>query len=242
VSSVASGSRGARVVREAGSPRVREALLLCGVLSSLVYVAANVACAIVWKDYSSFSQTISELSAIDAPSRATWIPFGIAYGLLVLAFGIGVWHSASGKRGLRVTAALFVAIGLNPYWPPMHMRGQVGTLTDTMHALMAAVISLVILFAIAFGATAFGRRFRFYSIATIVVLLVSGSTTFLYAPRLAANLPTPGMGLVERIDLGAYLLWVAVLAILLLRAELHTVHETGHGSPNGRGTNGLLEL
>jgi hypothetical protein len=34
-------------------------------LSSLVYVAANVIGAVVWSDYSSFSQTISELSAID---------------------------------------------------------------------------------------------------------------------------------------------------------------------------------
>ncbi len=42
---------------------VREALLVCGVLSSLVYVANNVVCSLVWKDYSSFSQTISELSA-----------------------------------------------------------------------------------------------------------------------------------------------------------------------------------
>jgi hypothetical protein len=52
------------------------------------------------------------------------------------------------------------------------------------------------------------------------VLLVSGSLTFLYAPRLAANLPTPGMGLVERIDVGSYLLWVAVLAVLLLRGSV----------------------
>ena len=200
-------------------PRLREALLVCGALSSLIYVAANVVCPMVWKEYSSFNQTISELSAIDAPSRPTWIPFGIVYGVLLLAFGIGVWQSASGTRGLRVSAALLVAMGANMYWPPMHLRGHVATLTDTMHATMGAVISTAIMFAIGFGATALGKRFRFYSIATIVVLLVSGSATFLYAPRLAANLPTPGMGLIERIDLGAYLLWVAVLAVGLLRRE-----------------------
>lgn len=55
----------------------------------------------------------------------------------------------------------------------------------------------------------------------------SGSATFLYAPRLAANLPTPGMGLLERIDLGAYLLWVAVLAVALLRREHHVERDTG---------------
>ncbi len=71
--------------------------------------------------------------------------------------------------------------------------------------------------AIGLGTTAFGRRWRLYSITTLVVLLGSGVATFLYAPRLAANLPTPGMGVVERIDLGAYLVWVAVLSAVLLR-------------------------
>jgi len=213
--------------RTAGLPHRREILLVCGIFSSLVYVAANVVCSAVWKEYSSFNQTISELSAIDAPTRSTWIPFVIAYGVLLLAFGAGVWQSARGKRGLRVASALLIAIGANPYWPPMHLRGHVGTLTDTLHAVMAAVVSLAILFAIGFGATALGKRFRLYSIASIVVLLLSGSATFLYAPRLAANLPTPGMGLIERIDLGAYLLWIAVLAVALLR--MPAVRETGAG-------------
>ena len=49
--------------------RTREVLLACGPLSSLVYVVNDVIGSIAWKDHSSFSQTISELSAIDAPSR-----------------------------------------------------------------------------------------------------------------------------------------------------------------------------
>jgi hypothetical protein len=193
-------------------------LHVCGILSSLVYVAANVIGATVWEGYSSFSQAISELSAIGAPSRPVWIPLGIAYDALLVAFGVGVWRCAGGERRLRVTAGLLIAVGAIAYWPPMHLRGSVTTLTDTMHAVFAGIVSLLILLAIAFGATAFGKRFRLYSIATLVVVVVSGALTFLYAPRLAANLPTPGMGLIERIDLGGYLLWVAVLATALLRA------------------------
>jgi hypothetical protein len=36
-------------------------------------------------------------------------------------------------------------------------------------------------------------------------------------PRIAANLPTPWVGLWERINIGVFLLWVVVLAIALLR-------------------------
>jgi hypothetical protein len=89
--------------------------------------------------------------------------------------------------------------------------------------------------------TAFGMRFRRYSIATLVVLVVSGALTFLYAPRLAANLPTPGMGLIERVDLGSYLLWVAVLATVLLRGGLRGAiwappsPAWSHAAPSTRG-------
>jgi hypothetical protein len=39
-------------------------------------------------------------------------------------------------------------------------------------------------------------------------------------PRLEANLPTPWMGLLERIDIVTTMLWIAVLAIALLRAQV----------------------
>jgi hypothetical protein len=70
-----------------------------------------------------------------------------------------------------------------------------------------------------FGAAAFGERFRLYSIETILVLLISGFLAGLDQPRLVANLPTPWMGIWERINVDVYLLWVVVLAIALLRAQ-----------------------
>jgi hypothetical protein len=59
------------------SPRVRrttiqQVLLICGIASSLLYAAMLVFVPLFWKGYSSASQTVSELSAIDAPSRSLW--------------------------------------------------------------------------------------------------------------------------------------------------------------------------
>jgi hypothetical protein len=51
-----------------------------------------------------------------------------------------------------------------------------------------------------------------------VVLLTFGALTFIEAPRLQANLPTPWIGLFERINISVFLLWVVVLAVVLLRA------------------------
>ena len=209
---------------------VRQVLLICGILSSLLYVAMNVCVAMQWEDYSSASQTISELSAIGAPTRPLWVLPGIAYSLLVTAFGWGVWESARRNRPLRVAGGLMVAYGVTGFaWPfaPMHLRGAEFTLTDTMHIVLGMVTVLLYLLAIGFGAAAFGKRFRLYSIATMVILVTFGALTGLDGPRIAANLPTPWVGVWERISIGVFLLWVVVLAIGLLRAEKR------QGSTNG---------
>ena len=88
-----------------------------------------------------------------------------------------------------------------------------------MHVVLGGVSVLLMFLAIGFGATAFGRRFRRYSIVSVVVLLAFGALTFLEAPRLETNLPTPWIGLWERINISVFLLWVVVLAIVLLRPK-----------------------
>jgi hypothetical protein len=86
-----------------------------------------------------------------------------------------------------------------------------------MHGIITMVLVLFMMLAMGFGAAAFGRHFRLYSIATILMLVVGGVLTGLDQPRLVANLPTPWMGVWERIDIGVFLLWVVVLAVALLR-------------------------
>jgi hypothetical protein len=203
---------------------LRKILLVCGILSSLLYVATVVVAALRWDGYSSTSQTVSELFAIDAPTSTFVVPLFVLYDLLVYAFGVSVWQSAGGKRALRITAVLVIGkevLGLVvTLFFPMHLRGVEGTLTDTMHATLTLVGVLFMLLAIGFAATTFGKQFRCYSIGTIVLLLVFGTLAGLDGPRLQANLPTPWMGVTERISIFAYMLWIVVLAVVLLRGRL----------------------
>src|SRR5574341_854377 len=96
------------VQRDKGDEMVRKTLLVCGIASSLLYVAINILGALQWEGYSLKSQTVSELSAIDAPSRPLVVPLGIVYDVLMIAFGLGVRQSASGNRALRITGGLLV--------------------------------------------------------------------------------------------------------------------------------------
>ena len=198
---------------------LRRALLVFGILTPPLYVAINLLGAAQWENYSFASQAVSELSAIGAPSRSLLLWLGAVYDLFVLAFALGVWRSAGSKRSLRLTAAFLlgtVIVDTLFRFAPMHMRGTPPTLTDTMHIVLSAAISLCILLAVASSAAAFGRWFRVFAIATILIMLVAGAWTGFEARGVPTNAPTPVLGLTERIDIGAYLLWTVVLAVVLL--------------------------
>jgi Protein of unknown function (DUF998) len=199
---------------------LRRTLLVCGVLSSLLYLGIDQLAAVRFGDYHSFSsQTISELGARGAPTKSLVDPLYVVYGLLAIAFGIGAWMSAEGNRALRVTAVLLIvygAVGLpGPFLFPMNLRGVGG---DVSHIVMTAVIVAIILATVLAGAFAFGHRFRLYSFATIVTSIVFGTLTSVQAKGLVTGEPTPLIGIAERICIGAFLAWVAVLALILLRA------------------------
>jgi hypothetical protein len=109
----------------------------------------------------------------------------------------------------------------------MHQREVLAaggaTMTDTMHLVLAGITVLLFLLSLGFGAASFGKGFRIYSIATIILLAIFGGLTALDAPRVEADLPTPFAGVWERINTGVYLVWVIVLAIILLNQK-----QSGH--------------
>jgi hypothetical protein len=202
-------------------------LLYCGILSSLLYVALNIFIPIQWESYDSSSQTVSELSAVGAPTRLLWMLLCIPYTVLVTLFGWGVWKSANQNRALSIAGRFLVVYGaLGIIWPlaPMHLRETLaeggGTLSDTIHLLLGAVTEILFLFSMGFAAAALGRRFLIYTLTTFVFLVIFGVLTFLDAPGIAVNLPTPLLGIWERINIGVFLLWIVVLAITQLRSDL----------------------
>lgn len=193
---------------------MRKVLLACGVLASLVYLGRDLAALLSYPGYDFANQVISELSAIGVPSRGIDITFGRAYGILMLLFSAGMWLSSGKNRALRAAAILLAAAVIyGSFWPPMHMRGAAPSLTDQLHIVWTAAWLVLTLATMGFAAHALGKRFTYYTLATIAVILGFGALTGLLGARLAANLPTPGIGIYERIDIGAFLLWVAVLAV-----------------------------
>lgn len=240
----------AMLLREQRSARLRATLwrlpgrtalgrlaLACGIFSALLYGAMLIVVPLAWPEYSSASQTVSELSAIDAPTRPLWVPLGIVWTVLYGACGWGVLRSAASSRTLRIAGgSILVGAVLGIFWPPMHLREVLaaggGTLTDTLHIVWTAANGLFTLVAMGFAAAALGRGFRIYSIASMAVLLAAGAMTSTDVSRLQANLPTPWMGVWERVDIVAWLLWVAVMSAMLLWRPLPETPVSSRRAPS----------
>lgn len=214
-------------------------LLVSGIVAALCYILTDVlAATLLYPGYDYTAQQVSELSAIGAPSRQFWMAMGYPYSILTLAFALGLRRVAAGRIGLRIAAVLVAVFAINSFlwgWvAPMHMRGTQFTGTDSMHIAFAVSAVLLILGFIGFGAASFGRGFRVFSALIVIAMLAAGATVGMQISAIAADRPTPWMGLVERISVYAPLSWTAALAFMLLR-------QTGPGSRPAVAWRNLLE-
>ena len=203
------------------SSGIRRVLLFCGILSSVLYATTDLLGGLRYQNYSFSSQAISELMAIGSPVEAFVDPLFLMYGVIALAFGVGVFREGEGQSPLRITGALLIAYAamgfLGPTLFEMSQRGIANPDTQGPHMILTSALVTSTLLAIAFSAAALGRSFRIYSIVTLLVVIVFGALAVPYGARLATGKPTPGFGIIERIIVYTSLLWVALLAIALLR-------------------------
>jgi hypothetical protein len=209
----------------------RRALLACGIAYVVVYVVTNdLVAALSYEGYSRMDQAVSELSAISAPPRTFLMAMLPLYTALMIAFGVGVWQSASGSRALRLTAAALVAFGVTGVvWLPFPMSpredivaSSTMSVNDVGHLVLSGLTALLIVAMCVAAAAHFGLWFRVYTAATlVVVLLFSGVLTGVQSAKLPDGDPTPLLGFYERVGMGAWLLWIAVLAVMLLSPKPH---------------------
>jgi len=209
-------------VEESPHPKLLKLLLLCGILSSLLWVGADIVASLLYEGYSYTSQAISELSAIGAPTQSLLRITGLIYEVLLLAFGYGVLILGSQKRILRIIGILLMThaiLALVSFFFPMNLREAEKTFSDTMHIIIYSIIPILFLLIIWFGSKINGKWFKFYSIATILVLLLFGILTGIASSGIAAGVPTPWVGIYERINAYGYVVWIIVFTAILLRKE-----------------------
>ena len=195
-------------------------LLACGVASSLVYAATDILAALRWEGYDWTARMVSDLLAVSAPTRSFILVPMLVYNLMIGGFGVGVWLRGW-NRSLRVAGATFVAYGivsmLGLFVFPLNYEAKGAG--ATMHMADTFLLILLMFLFIGFAAGGSGRAFRLYSVLTVGVILAGAVFSGLQIPRIEAHLPTPGLGVFERLNIYSMLLWVAVFAVTLLMAR-----------------------
>lgn len=202
---------------------MRKMMLWCGVLATLTYAAADVAGSLADEAYSVTSQGISELMATGSPSERIVDPIFLVYGVLTLAFGIGVVRAAGANRPLKIAGAVlaaYAAIGFaGPIFFEVKPRGMGAFDEAVPHVILTAVLVALWLLTMGFGAFAFGPEFKRQSFRTILTIVLFGAISGAYGGRLAANQPTPWFGIIERVVVYSALIWTSALAVQVLRSR-----------------------
>jgi hypothetical protein len=199
---------------------LKKVLLVCGILSSLLYAGTDALGGVLWKGYSFAAQPVSDLSAIGSPVRPIVLPFFIVYDVLFFLFALGVLGFAGRKRTLCILGGLLVAYGALNFlaiFTPEHLGETATSLSNTIHIVAAGLTTLLFLLQLGLGVMAFGKKFRVYSLGTLVTVLVLG--VYIFSVVNAGQLP-PLVGVTERILIYGYMLWVTVLAVILLRRQV----------------------
>ena len=199
-------------------------LLSCGVIAAALYIVADIATAAQYPGYSYINQVISELSAVGAPTSDLWGRFMVPWGVLMLAFAIGMVRAAKEHPLLRTaTNWILVLVISGPVWGflPMHMRGAPFDWRDAGHIAMGAITVLLMLAIVWTASNAFGKKWGLYSLVMLAVLFVAAVPTFAYVPRMIAGQPTPLIGIFERIDVYGFFIWTGLLAgrVIALRTR-----------------------
>ena len=218
---------------------VTNSLLICGILALLCYAVMDILAGTQWLGYSFFSQAFSDYSGIGAPTRSLILLISPIYTALVVAFGLGVWQSARQKISLRIIGTLMVIYALvNWVWPqfyPIHLSVTEVSSSDVMHIVLTIVVVLCWLLALVFGAISSGKWFRFYSIGTLLIVIIFGALAGFISGATDSSstigLSAPWLGVVERINIYIFMVWMVVLAVgLLLRQR--AVHRQSIGNSN----------
>ncbi len=199
--------------------RMKERILfLAGILGPIVYILNVVLGGIITPNYSHIQNAVSELTQRGAPNIVILSTLFVVSAILILLFGIAVMmrYKHQNRRlyagGVLIVIYGIFAASLASVFPQDPLGGE-STFTGTMHLVVAGLTAFVIMggiLLIGLGMdkqTGPWRRFRLYSVITVILVFVFGAPT----PILIMN-KIQLLGLFERITQLAYLQWFVVFA------------------------------
>lgn len=189
---------------------LNKVLIICGILAPLLFIFTDILAGILYTGYNFIYQSLNELSAVGAPTRSLVVLLNLVYNLILIAFVLGIWVSSDRNRLLRITALMILGNAIvTLIWAFFPM--QLGEAPSNINVVLGALSMIFFLLAIGFGAATYKNWFRLFSIGILATFLILAIFGFIVA--------TSSIGAQERTMTYSYVLWLAVLSILLLRIK-----------------------
>lgn len=187
-------------------------LAICGVIVPILFTIIVIILGLLRPGYSHVSQAISELGEVGAPNAAVQDANFVVFGLLVIAFAVGLHRGIGDGRGSKIGPALVGSFGA---------VGAIGAGIFPLPSPLHVPVSLIGFISLIIATLVISRRlkqdarwqsYRSYSLITggialaLFVALVFGGSN-----------DSPYFGALQRIFLTPLFLWVELMAIHLLR-------------------------
>jgi len=193
-------------------------LFLAGILGPIVYILNVILGGIITPSYSHIQNAVSELTQRGAINTIILSTLFVVSAILILLFGIAIMmrYKHRSRRlytgGVSIVIYGIFAASLATIFPQDPLGGE-STFPGTMHLVIAGLTAFVIMGGILLSGlgmdkqTGPWRRFKLYSIITVILVFVFGAPT----PILIMN-KIQLLGLFERLTQLAYLQWFVVFA------------------------------
>jgi hypothetical protein len=191
---------GGRGAGSGGGPTVatKGLLIIAAIASVVVYGLGDLASGLLYDGYSYRDQWISGLSAFGSPVRSLIVTAILLHGLLLLAFGVGIWQFGD-RESLHWVGLLLMVAGVIGF--PTHAvfamssRWMTAGLNDTIHASLSLAFGLVVFVGVALSAVAYSGWFWLYAIATILIFVGFGAASSVAIQGIEQNYNTVGWDL-----------------------------------------------
>jgi hypothetical protein len=192
-----------------------------GIIAFVFYLMAVILGGIWIPGYNHFNRAISEMDAVIGRQYKLYLELLFTlYNLAVSFLGLGILLPEENRKD---TPAFIIGIGLLcagvfgilMFLFPMDIVGAKMTVRGIVHMVLAGLLAPISILTTVMGFLAYNdsKTMRVYSLATGVVITLSGIMTVVYA----AHGMKAGFGLLERTTIGAFIFWLLFNGIYFLR-------------------------
>lgn len=201
----------------------KKSLSILGIIAPISYIIIMFIGGAITTGYSHSGQAISELTATGSEHKPLLDVLFAAYNIMLMGFGVGFLQYVRCKPSPQLFGKagswcliMIGAMGLSTnLFFPMDPRGASPTLIGTIHLILAGLLSLGTILTTLFIGVWFtnhpvNKRFGTISFIACAVIVITGGLA-----AAAAATVSPIMGLLQRMTIGTFLLWVLILGIKL---------------------------